>query len=168
MGSSQENQKGSPCNCPACQNCRLGILRLQFSSLWSLALRLRDWYRGSRGRLLLRELCSAGHRIKTARSLGGEVRYASVRATLPRVPCSYSRNEMQFRSACIKSLLMEKPYLTSSDVLLFVQGWFLAEKWFRHTSGRECRNEVSDSFIPSRPTEPLPPEQQRRDAVPGS
>jgi hypothetical protein len=38
---------------------------------------------------------------------------------------------MQFCIASIQNLKATRHYLTIADVELFLQGWFLSEKWFR-------------------------------------
>jgi hypothetical protein len=110
---------------------------------------VRRWYHHSLLRSVLLELRSSLHRIQLLRRFRGCLNLQMVRQSIPQVPCSGSRNEMQFCTAGIQSLQEARPYLTIADVELFCQGWFLAEKWFHHSMGSESRSGVSGSRSPA-------------------
>ena len=101
-----------------------------------IPLLLREWlrhlYRGSVLRLVLRGLRSCYHRIQFERRLSGTLRDDAVRQSVPLVPCSDSRNEMQFCTRSIQSLEQARPYMTLADAELFLQGWFQASRWYAH------------------------------------
>lgn len=138
-----------------------GLFRKAFAaSLVPLYETLQGWYHYSLPRLVLIELRSAYHRILSSRCRRMALNYAEVRRSLPLVPCSDSRNEMQFCSDCIRKLSAERPYLTLADCRLFVEGFFLSERWYAHL-GTLRRNEQYDSCL-------HPPEAQQVYAAPSS
>jgi hypothetical protein len=57
---------------------------------------VRGWYHTSLLRLVLRQSRSTAHHIWSSRYRPTVVNYAEVRRSLPQLPCSDSRNEMQF------------------------------------------------------------------------
>lgn len=120
------------------RRCQDDILRHTCSRIGRTDLALRalvgEWFHHSLLRSVLRHMRSCYHSILLSRRLRNAVDFESVRRSLPEVSCSNSRNEMQFCTASIKSLIQARPYLTLADVELFLQGWFLSEKWFRHMS----------------------------------
>src|SRR5258708_26246401 len=97
-----------------------------FSSLDETILRS---YLGSLLRLALRGLRSCYHRIRLERSIRGTLKFDAVRQSIPKVPCSGSRNEMQFCTRSIQSLEQVRPYMSLADAELFLQGWFQAARW---------------------------------------
>ncbi len=105
---------------------------------------LRRWHYESVLRLVLREVRSMGYRIWLSRCTPTVLNFAEVRQSLPLVSCSDSRNEMQFCSASIQMLSVERPYLTLADMRLVLAGFFLAEKWFLHM-GMRCQSEQQKS-----------------------
>jgi hypothetical protein len=112
---------------------------------------LREWirrsYRGSLLRLAICGLRSCYHRIHFERSLRGTLRFDGVRRSIPQVPCSDSRNEMQFCSRGIQSLELARPYMTIADAELFLQGWFQATRWHAHVD-KQYRRSRQNSFTP--------------------
>jgi hypothetical protein len=125
---------------PEIRFCTLRPRRSMFSSLAGWILRS---YRGSLLRLILRGLRSSYHRIRFERSIRGTLRDDAVRQSVPLVPCSGSRNEMQFCTQSIRSLEQVRPYMTLADVELFHQGWFQASRWHAHVdsqSGKSGQN----------------------------
>src|SRR6266446_2499233 len=101
--------------------------RPMFSSLAEKILRS---YRGSLLRLALRGVRSCYHRIRLERSIRGTLKFDAVRRSIPQVPCSGSRNEMQFCTRSIQSLEQVRPYMSLADAELFLQGWFQAARWY--------------------------------------
>ena len=110
-----------------------------------LAERILRSYRGSLLRLALRGLCSYYHRIRFERSIRGTLRFDVVRRCVPRVPCSDSRNEMQFCSRSIQSLERVRPYMTLADTELFLQGWFQAARWYARLDSQSGKSEQNSS-----------------------
>lgn len=100
---------------------------------------VRGWYHTSLLRLILRQSRSAAHHIWLSRCRPTVLNYAEIRQSLPQVPCSGNRNEMQFCSTSIQKLCAERPYLTFADCRLFVEGFFLAGQWYAHL-GRQYRS----------------------------
>ena len=107
-----------------------------------------QWFHFSILRQVLLETRSVAHRISWSRCRRTALNFAEVRRSVPQVPCSGSRNEMQYCTASIQRLSQERPYPTLSDYRLFVEGFFLAEKWFHHM-GKEYRNAHQESREPS-------------------
>lgn len=107
---------------------------------------LQGWYHGSLLRLILLETRSACYRISSSRCRRTALNFAEVRRSLPQVPCSDSQNEMQFCTASILALSVERPYLTLADCRLFAEGFFLAQKWYAHV-GMLDRNAQRDSSL---------------------
>jgi len=107
-----------------------------------------SWYHYSLPRLILLESRSLYHRISFLRCKRLVLNFAEVRRSLPQVSCSDSRNESQFCTASIQRLSAERPYLTLADYRLFVEGFFLAEKWYAHLD-RLRHNEQQDSSVTS-------------------
>src|SRR5207253_8359269 len=95
-------------------------------------------------RQVLLETRSLVQRISWSRYKRTALNFAEVRRSLLQVSCSGSRNELQYCIAGIQKLSEERPYLTLSDYRLFVEGFFLAEKWFHHI-GMEYRNALQES-----------------------
>jgi hypothetical protein len=112
--------------------------RSMFSSLAELILHS---YRGSLLRLTLRGLRSCYHRIRFERSIRGTLRFDVVRRCVPQVPCSDSRNELQFCSRSIQSLEQVRPYMTIADAEVFLQGWFQAVRWYAHLDSESRRSQ---------------------------
>jgi len=112
------------------------------SSLVEVILRS---YRGSLLRLVLRGLRSSYHRIRFERSIRGTLRFDAVRQCVPQVPCSDSRNEMQFCSRSIQSLERDRPHMTLADEELFLQGWFQATRWYAHLDSQFGKSEQNSS-----------------------
>ena len=123
--SALEPQSGAP----GIRVCTLSQKRPTLSSLGEWIAR---FYRGSLLRLVLRGLCSYHHRIRFERSIRGTLIFDGVRQSIPQVPCSGNRNEMQFCSRSIQSLERVRPYMTLADGELFLQGWFQAARWYAH------------------------------------
>lgn len=121
---------------------------------------IRCWYPASLLRLVLRQSRSAAYHIWSARHRRTVLNYAEVRQSLPQVPYSGSRNETHFCSASIQKLCAEPPYLTFADCRLFVEGFFLAAKWYARM-GTPDHNEQQSSFLPT-------PEAQQVYAAPSS
>ncbi len=128
---------------------RFRTLRQRDSNLSPLREWIPQWYRRSLLRVVLRGLCSCYHRMAFERSLRGTLRDDAVRRSVPLVPCSDSRNEMQFCTRSIQSLEQVRPYTTLADVELFLQGWFQAARWYEHV-GSESRKaqQVGSSAYP--------------------
>lgn len=120
------------------------------SGTWSSRIRatlpiaVRQWFHFSLVRQVLVESRSLAHRISLTRHGRTTLNYAEVARSLPQVPCSHSRNAMQFCSAGIKALSKDRPYLTLGDLRLFAAGFLLAEKWYARM-GKELRNGIQDS-----------------------
>ena len=137
------------------------------SGIWSSRIRatlpiaVRQWFHFSLLRQVLVETRSLAHRISLRRDGRTVLNYAEVSQSLPQVPCSHSRNAMQFCSAGIKELSRDRPYLTLGDLRLFVQGFFLAEKWYVHRD-TECRNvqQGSSAYPDNKDSMPPPAVQQ--------
>ena len=130
------------------------------ASFGPLSESVQGWYHYSLLRLILRESRSAYYRILSSRCRRTALNFAEVRQATPQVPCSDSRNEMQFCTASIQKLSAERPYLTIADCRLFVEGFFLAAKWYAHL-GTLHRNEQRDSYLHA-------PEAQQVYAAPSS
>jgi|ERR1700733_2725714 hypothetical protein len=111
---------------PEIRVCRLSQKR---SIAAVLAEEILRSYRGSLLRLVLRGLRSSYHRIRFERSIGVTLRFDAARRCVPQVPCSDSRNEMQFCSRSTQSLERVRPHMTLADGELFLQGWFQAAQW---------------------------------------
>ncbi len=125
---------------------RVYTLRQTRSMLSSLAQGILHSYRGSLLRLVLRALGSSYHRSRFERSLRGTLKFDAVRQSIPKVPCSDSRNEMRFCSRSIQSLEQVRPYMTLADAELFLQGWFQAARWYAHLDS-ESRRSQQEAYI---------------------
>lgn len=121
------------------------ILSRQRSTLLLLRERLVRSYRGSLLRLVLRGVCSCYQRIRFERSIRGTLRDDAVRRSVPLLPCSDSRNEMQFCTRSIQSLEQARPYMTLADAELFLQGWFQAARWYAHLDSESRKAEQDGS-----------------------
>jgi hypothetical protein len=127
---------------------RFCMLRQKRSTFSALAERILRSYRGSLLRRILRGLCSCYHRIRFEQSIHGTLRDDAVRQSVPLVPCSDSRNEMQFCSRSIQSLEQVRPYMTLADVELFLQGWFQADRWYAHLDRQSGKSGQNSSHTP--------------------
>src|SRR5450631_1571664 len=125
---------------------RVRTLSQKRSIFSSLAQWILGSYRGSLLRLALRGLSSYCHRMDFERSLRGTLRFDVVRQSIPQVPCSGSRNEMQFCTRSIQSLERVRPYMSLADAELFLQGWFQASRWYAHL-GSEPRRSEQEPYI---------------------
>ena len=109
----------------------------------SMSVSLAQWilrsYRGSLLRLALRGLGNCYLRMALERSLRGTLRFDAVRQSVSQVPCSDSRNEMQFCSRSIQHLEQARPYMSLADGELFLQGWFQAARWYAHLDSEPHR-----------------------------
>lgn len=103
-----------------------------------------QWFHFSLLRQVLLESHSMLYRISLSPRKRTVLNYAEVGQSLPQVSCSDSRNEMQFCSASIQKLSVERPYLSIADLRLFAAGFLQAQKWFLHMS-TECRIGQQDS-----------------------
>jgi hypothetical protein len=141
---------------------RWRILPVKRSTSSTLVERLHRSYRGSLLRLVLRGLCSCYHRMRFERSLRGTLRDDAVRRSVPLVPCSDSRNEMQFCTRSIQSLERVRPYMTLADGELFLQGWFQAARWYAHldSESRKAQQSGSSAYPDEPDSMPLPAVQQ--------
>jgi hypothetical protein len=104
----------------------------------------RRWFHFSLLRQVLLEIRSSIYRILSSRCKRTVLGFAEVRQSWQRVSCGDSRNQEQFCTLGIETLCAERPYLTLEDCRLFVEGFFLAEKWFLRNN-REDRNVQQDS-----------------------
>ncbi len=141
---------------------RFRILPRRYPS-WSFHReRTRRWYQRSVVRLAIRCLCSCYHRMAFERSSRGTLRDDAVRRSVPLVPCSDSRNEMQFCTRSIQSLEQARPYITLADAELFLQGWFQAARWYAHldSESRKARQMESSAYPDSGNSMPLVTVQQ--------
>jgi hypothetical protein len=129
-------------NGPFCRTLAAILLPLGGISLGTL----RNWCHDSSLRQVLLESRSAYYRISSPRCRRTVLNYEEGPRSLPQVPCSDSRNQMQFCSASIQRLSAERPYLTIADMRLFAAGFFLAAKWYDHLGTRR-HNEQRDSFV---------------------
>ncbi|SRR5258708_37548717 len=123
---------------PGSRFCTLSQKRPTLSFLGGLTAR---FYRGSLLRPVLRGVCSCYHRICFERSIRGTLRFDAVRQSIPQVPFSDSRNEMQFCTRSIQSLERVRPYMTLADGELFLQGWFQAVQWCAHLDNESRRSQ---------------------------
>jgi hypothetical protein len=137
----------------ASQTVTSGIRACTLSQKRSMLISLGGWilglYRGSLLRLALRGLCSCYHRIAFERSLRGTLRFDAVRQSIPQVPCSGSRNEMQFCTRSIQSLEQARPYMTLADGELFLQGWFQAARWYAHLDNQSGKAQQEPFSLPA-------------------
>ena len=124
---------------------RFCTLSQKRSTLSALAEEILRSYRGSLLRQVLRVLRSSYHRIRFERSICGTLRFDLVRQCVPQVPCSDSRNEMQFCSRSIQSLEQARPYMTLADAELFLQGWFQAARWYAHLDSQSGKSGPNSS-----------------------
>jgi hypothetical protein len=140
---------------PDIRDCILSPRHPMFSVL---AGRIQRFYRGSLLRLVLRALGSCYHRIRFERSLRGTLRDDAVRRSVPLVPCSDSRNEMQFCTRSIQSLERVRPYMTLADGELFLQGWFQAARWYAHldSESRKAQRNGSSAYPGEPDSMPFP------------
>lgn len=145
-------QKTESLNALASQSAAPGIRVCTLSQKRSILSSLGEWiarcYRGSLLRLALRGLCSYYHRIRFERSIRGTLRFDAVRQSIPRVPCSGSRNEMQFCTRSIQSLEQVRPYMTLADAEVFLQGWFQASRWYAHLDNVSGKSGQNSSHTP--------------------
>jgi len=142
-------QKTESLNALASQSAAPGIRVCTLSQKRSILSSLGEWiarcYRGSLLRLALRGLCSYYHRIRFERSIRGTLRFDAVRQSVSQVPCSDSRNEMQFCSRSIQHLEQARPYMSLADGELFLQGWFQAARWYAHLDSESRKAEQDGS-----------------------
>jgi hypothetical protein len=71
--------------------------------------------------------------------------FAEIRQSLPQVSFADSRNEMGFCNTSIQTLSEARPYVTLADLRLFVEGWFLAKRWYTHTDNGGRNVELAGS-----------------------
>lgn len=100
---------------------------------------LRWWDWGSGLRSLAREIGSCYQRIRLTRKnkWGDGLLFDRVCQSLPPLPECGDLAGTQSCIAGIQKLEESRPYLTTADVELFLQGWFQAERSFRRTQDRE-------------------------------
>lgn len=142
-------QKTGSANAFVSQSARPEIRVCTLSQKRPMLVSLAEWilrsWRGSLLRLVLRALHNCYRRMGFERSLRGTLRFDAVRRSIPQVPCSGSRNEMQFCTRSIQSLERVRPYMTLADDELFLQGWFQASRWYAHLDSESRKSEHGSS-----------------------
>ena len=119
------------------------------------------WCRRGGLRLVRQEIDSCYRRILWLRKIwpGREsLIFADIRESLPPIASGDSHTEKQPHILGIQALEKARPYLSLSDLELFLQGWFQAERWYAHM-GTQCEKEALQcSCSSSRDCDSMPPQ----------